>query len=330
MSSTPKVSVYVPIYNVAPFIERCARSLFEQTLEDLEYIFVDDKSPDDSVDILLRVLDEYPHRKSQVRLIRHTKNQGISGARTTAYRAVTGEFVIGCDSDDWVEPDAYEAMYELARKTGADMVICDFYVNYANRQVYSSQQGAGVGADVAKSLLNGELHNAVWNKLMRSSIYRDNDLWPEPNVNMWEDVILSVRNAYFAKKIVHLPQACVHYNQENEGSYTAATLYSDKVVNDLLRVVSILDRFFEQRSDGSDYQKPLVFLKLSVKRVLLLHTKGVQRRSLQKLWPETTGYILWQKAVPIHYRIALWLANHSQMRASELLLSAILFAKKIR
>lgn len=66
MSSTPKVSVYVPIYNVAPFIERCARSLFEQTLEDLEYIFVDDKSPDDSVDILLRVLDEYPHRKSQV------------------------------------------------------------------------------------------------------------------------------------------------------------------------------------------------------------------------------------------------------------------------
>lgn len=75
MSSTPKVSVYVPIYNVAPFIERCARSLFEQTLEDLEYIFVDDKSPDDSVDILLRVLDEYPHRKSQVRLIRHTKTK---------------------------------------------------------------------------------------------------------------------------------------------------------------------------------------------------------------------------------------------------------------
>lgn len=74
-------------------------------------------------------------------MIRHTKNQGISGARTTAYRAVTGEFVIGCDSDDWVEPDAYEAMYELARRTGADMVVADYYVNYENRESYVSQRG---------------------------------------------------------------------------------------------------------------------------------------------------------------------------------------------
>lgn len=107
--------------------------------------------------------------------------------------------MIGCDSDDWVEPDAYEAMYELARRTGADMVVADYYVNYENRESYVSQRGEGTGLDVTKQLLSGKLHCSVCNKLIKSVIFKDNKLLPEPNVNMWEDVILSVRCAFLPK-----------------------------------------------------------------------------------------------------------------------------------
>lgn len=325
----PKVSVCVPIYRVASFIERCARSLFEQTLKEIEYIFVDDCSPDDSVAILLRVLEEYPHRKSQVRLVRHAKNRGSSGARTTALEFVTGEYVIGCDSDDWVEPFAYEAMYDLAKATGSDMVISDYYVNYARKQLYISQPGEGTGTEVTRLLLSGKLHCAVWNKLVRTSIYRDNDLAPEPGVNMWEDVILSIRNAYFSRKVTHLPRACMHYNQENVNSYTASACYSDKVIEDLRRVVAVMEHFFDVHRDGGVYEQDLIWLKLNVNRAFLLHTRGDKRKKLLKLYPEATPYIWGQYTVPFYYRLALWLANHQCMCGASMVLSSVNILKRI-
>ena len=79
----PKVSVIIPVYGVEKYIERCARSLFEQTLEDMEFIFVNDCTKDNSIDILLRVIDEYPKRKSQVHILNHEFNKGLPVARQT-------------------------------------------------------------------------------------------------------------------------------------------------------------------------------------------------------------------------------------------------------
>ena len=78
----PKVSIIVPIYNVQSYIERCARSLFSQTLDELEYIFVNDCTPDSSITILNHVLQDYPHRKSQVKIINRIQNGGQAAART--------------------------------------------------------------------------------------------------------------------------------------------------------------------------------------------------------------------------------------------------------
>ena len=83
----PKVSICIAVYNVEKYIEQCVRSLFEQTLDDLEYIFVDDASPDASIDVMLRVLEDYPHRKNQIKLIRHEINQGVAATRKDAIAA---------------------------------------------------------------------------------------------------------------------------------------------------------------------------------------------------------------------------------------------------
>ena len=118
-----KVSVCIPVYGVEKYIERCARSLFEQTMSDgIEFIFVNDCTPDKSIEILEKVLAEYPHRKKQTQIINHEKNSGLVAARKTGLAHATGEYIIHCDSDDWVDVDFYQVMYETAINNNADVV----------------------------------------------------------------------------------------------------------------------------------------------------------------------------------------------------------------
>lgn len=104
----------------------CARSLFESTLEDVEYIFVDDCSPDNSVSLLKQVLSDYPDRKPHVRIISHECNKGVSGARNTGLDCAAGEYIAYCDGDDFVSPQMYERLYAEAKETNADICYCDF------------------------------------------------------------------------------------------------------------------------------------------------------------------------------------------------------------
>ena len=128
-----KVSILVPVYNVAAFIEKCARSLFEQTFADIEYVFVDDCSPDNSVEILQRVLEDYPERKSCVKILRHEVNKGVSSARNTALRNASGDYVFFVDSDDFLELDAIALLLDKAKGTNVDIVLCDIKNLYNNR-----------------------------------------------------------------------------------------------------------------------------------------------------------------------------------------------------
>jgi glycosyltransferase involved in cell wall biosynthesis len=117
-----KISIIVPIYNVEKYICDCVESLQNQTLKDIEMILVDDGTPDNSGDII----DEYAKNDTRIKII-HKKNQGVSAARNEGLLAATGEYVIFCDSDDMMEPDACEKLYNAGEKYNADIVIGDVY-----------------------------------------------------------------------------------------------------------------------------------------------------------------------------------------------------------
>ena len=121
------VSILVPVYKVEKYIEQCARSLFEQTYDNLEYIFLDDCSPDNSIEILKRVMEDYPERKAQVRIIRHERNRGLAAARNTALDAANGPFVTHVDSDDYLGRDAIRLLVKKQEETGADIVSGNYY-----------------------------------------------------------------------------------------------------------------------------------------------------------------------------------------------------------
>lgn len=133
MAVLPLVSVLVPIYQTEDFMERCARSVFEQTYKNLEYVFVDDGSTDNSICTLQRVLDDYPERKSHCKIIKHLQNKGLAAARNTAIANCHGDFVCHVDSDDWIEPYAIQSLVNKQYETGADFVYTRGYFSIAKK-----------------------------------------------------------------------------------------------------------------------------------------------------------------------------------------------------
>lgn len=121
----PKVSFIVPVYNVEKYIDQCIKSILNQTLKDFELILVDDGSPDNCP----ALCDEYAVKDSRIKVI-HKKNAGVSAARNTGIEVATGEWAYFVDSDDWIEDNAAEILYNDALRTGADCVMSDCEVCY--------------------------------------------------------------------------------------------------------------------------------------------------------------------------------------------------------
>ena len=96
----PLVSVIVPVYNVEKYIGECARSLFAQTLEEVEYIFVNDCTPDGSMEVVRKIMEEFPGRADAVKFVDKPRNQGLPAARKSGLELAEGVYIAHCDSDD--------------------------------------------------------------------------------------------------------------------------------------------------------------------------------------------------------------------------------------
>ena len=174
----PKISVIIPVYGVEKFIEKCVVSLLEQTYSNLELLFVDDATPDRSVEIIQR----YGEKDARIRILRHEKNQGLFRARVTGMEAATGDYIAFVDSDDHVSCDWFRLLLNRIRQEDADMVLGNtvnedeagrktYYNNY--RSLTKSNRTLR-GKEVLAKLLDQEgtcfAWHTVWNKLYRRSL----------------------------------------------------------------------------------------------------------------------------------------------------------------
>lgn len=209
----PKVSVIVPIFRVEQYIARCARSLFEQTLDDIEFVFVNDCTPDDSISILNGIIDEYPSRKPFVKLVSHSSNKGPAITRKTGLEAASGEYIAFCDSDDWVSDSMYELLYGKAVETGSDMVICGYCVSDGDR--VCDEFPVCPTDNPLRDLLSDAIPNFTWTKLIRRDIFNNEITFPEGSIH--EDTCLICQIAYYCKKISIVPQPLYYYYRNEEG-----------------------------------------------------------------------------------------------------------------
>lgn len=310
-----KVSIVIPFFKVRNFIERCACSLFEQTLKDVEYIFVDDASPDDSIDIVKACLDRYPERKEQVRVLVHEQNQGLPAARNTGLAVATGEYVFHCDSDDFVEREMLEEMYNAAKAQDADIVYCDFYLSFEKNERYMSSPIYETAEDMfKKGLLGGAMKYNVWNKLVRRSLYTDNAITFPAGHGMGEDMTM-IRLAACAKSVAYVPKAFYHYVKLNSNAYSATTSERHKV-DILFNVNQTVD--FLQNKFGDALDKEIAFFKLNTKLPFLITDDESQYEVWKEWWLEANKYICENKTQSFRTRLVQWLAAKGQFWAVKL------------
>lgn len=212
------VSVIVPVYGVEAEISRCARSLFSQSYADTEFIFVDDGSPDRSVAVLKEVLAAFPEVAPRVQIL-SKPNQGQSLARKTGLEHAKGEYVLMVDSDDWLEISAIEKLVTKVQETRADVVVFDFWKEYANRSKRDSEKESSIASmDLfRKRLYTYRAYGYVWNKFWRRSLCEGLFY---PVYSMHEDVVFCTQALYRAQKVVQLKEALYHYDRTNRGSAT--------------------------------------------------------------------------------------------------------------
>ena len=163
----PKVSVIVPIYNVEKYLEKCINSLLSQTLEDIQIILVNDGSKDNSGNIA----KEYEQNNKDRVIYVEKENGGLSDARNYGLKYATGDFIAFLDSDDYIEKNAYEEMYNKAIEENADYVECDFIWEFPNKIRVDKQYPYK-----NKKEMLSFVRVVAWNKLIKRQLITDNNL----------------------------------------------------------------------------------------------------------------------------------------------------------
>lgn len=280
----PKVSVIIPVYGVEKYIERCARSLFEQTLDDIEYLFIDDCTPDKSIDVLKRVLEDYQQRKSQVTIHRMEKNSGQAAVRNWGMQHVTGEYYIHCDSDDWVETDMYQLLYEQAKCNNADISICDFVEgNEEDNKIFKGCKSTDK-FQLISDLCSMQTSWSACNKLVKTSLLHHYDI-VYPNGNMGEDMAVVLQLMLYVEKIAYVPKPLYHY-YINPRSITHNKSENNKWKNyrQLLGNVGIVLSAFTKCEIANKYHSELEFVKWNV-RLQIWNLAYIPQ--YRKVWKDT-------------------------------------------
>lgn len=299
-----KVSVIIPVYNVRDYIARCAESLMNQTLREVEFIFVDDASPDDSISILHTILKRFPQRQSDIIHITHKKNKGLPAARNAGLNAASGEYIFHCDSDDYVESTMLQEMYEYAIISQADIVWSDWYLSLSKTERYMSMPDYQTTKHAIKSMLSGGMKYNVWNKLAKRSLYLDNHVSFPSGYGMGEDLTMIKLFAY-ANKVTHLSKAFYHYNKTNIAAFSQT--YSDRHMIELRHNIEDLSEFILDKSD-KDYMLEVAFLKLEAKFPLLLSPDRRRIKEWKSWFPEANRFIKHNRYISINSRFLQQLA----------------------
>ncbi len=246
------VSVIVPIYGVEQFIGACAKSLFSQTYPDLEYVFVDDSSPDASVAVLERVLADYPERQSQVHIIRNAENRGSGATRSIGLAAATGDFVMYADSDDVLMRDAVEKLVKAQQESGADIVDAAYCRLLSDGRVGETViPFHGTKETMMRLLLaQNTISHQVWARLIRRRLHTENNVDFIHGIDMAEDYCIMPRLLFFASRS-YIDDVIYQYRVNASGTF--ASWLNERHIGSYLSANRVLGEFLSDHDTCHTY-----------------------------------------------------------------------------
>lgn len=208
--SNIKVSVVIPVYNVEKYLAQCLDSVVKQTLKDIEIICINDGSTDRSLDIL----NEFAGKDARIKII-NKEHVGLSAGRNKGLELAQGEYVSFIDSDDWVNENFLEALYNAAKKYNSDIASGSIVRVTGNRKrnklIYKKEEFTK-DTDKKNELTNIPIYSYVWNKIYKREILIANNI-KFPDGRVYEDVIWSIKAVYYADGVVTVPEATYYYRK---------------------------------------------------------------------------------------------------------------------
>ena len=237
----PLISIIVPVYNVKEYVTKCLDSICGQTYKNLEIIVIDDGSNDGSGEIC----DKYAQSDERIKVI-HRTNGGLSVARNQGLDIARGEYIGFVDSDDWIDVDMYEFLYQLLKSKDAEISICSHYVEkpdkvkikYASNQILELTSYSAIPLLVKDKIIR----NYAWDKLFKKSLF---DGLRFPQDRYFEDIAIMYQLFYRAQKVVM--KGCPKYHYVvRDNSITGSKYNPEKEYHMFLAVFEqnkfILDR----------------------------------------------------------------------------------------
>ena len=264
----PKVSIILPIYNVAPYLKQSLDSIINQTLQDIEIICVNDGSTDGSG----KILDEYKQKDERIKVI-HKKNAGTGAARNDGLKIATGECIGFVDPDDWILPNMYERLYNLLQEKDLDIVM--FTPDVYNDKTKKHEGFLYFQNSNFPEFLDDRIFNkddispfsypmCVWNKLYRKSFVDENKIDFAEGLD-FEDHKFIFKSLFTAKRIYFIREKLYVYRHSREGS-----ILSDTRMFDHIKIYDIVEKILKETNNYEKFR--LDFLRYKVHNILYYYT----------------------------------------------------------
>lgn len=306
MENIIQVTILMPIYKVEQYLEKTLDSVFTQTYPYLDYVFVNDCSPDNSLQVLKDAIDKYKIEANRYTIVNHVQNEGIAVSRTDCIANAKGDYVYFVDSDDWIEKDTVEQMVYATKQGTIDIVGCDYMKDFLSGQTtYHHDDYADTCRENLFKCLNYDIATVLWKLLIRRELFDNFKI--TPHVDIVEDYIMSVKLYYYAKSFVAIPKAFYHYVQYNQARVSLQSLWS---ITMHIKGVGEVEQFCREKDlYNDDVAHKLLLRKFNIKSNFVLNKELLDSIAYQKTFPEAKG--IWRE---MNYskkeRAKFWLAEH--------------------
>ncbi|GMB10851.1 MAG: glycosyltransferase [Candidatus Improbicoccus devescovinae] len=269
------VSLVIPVYNTAYYLAKALQSVQDQTFRDFQAIIINDGSTDES----LQIIERFAIKNKNFRII-NQKNKGLSATRNRGIKASNSEFITFMDSDDFIEPDYLEELYNTAIKYQADIVCCNFCFYYPQMKIkvkwpFPALPGVYSNERALKKITSCiGIFNFVWNKIFRKELFTKNNI-KFSNMH-YEDCAISPVLFFYAKKVAIIPN--VLYNYVMRSSSITHAISASKI-NDSIRAIKIIRDFYENKGILLKFRRRLKghakrFGVISCYNVFMMHLRS--------------------------------------------------------
>ena len=231
----PKVSIVIPVFNSENLLKDCLISVQNQTLIDIEIIGIDDGSTDNSYNIL----EDFSENDDRFKVF-HQENSGAGFSRNVALEKSNGEFILFLDSDDWIEKDTCEKLYNQATNLNSDLVLFDAVRHLPDNQsmdlIHFLRNGSNkdfsslvFDYELVKDKVLNAYFGVIWSKFYKKSFILENNI-KFPNHKLYNDVEFHVKSMLLARRISYFPKIFYHYNRIGQDSLQTLYVSSDEAI----------------------------------------------------------------------------------------------------